>query len=393
MAFTQTPKGHKSGDRSYHQIGLMHAQFDMSPEGFMILSQKLGFDVSEIAAWSCDLDRCNNDEEAAEYASALVSAARSVNKNHEIAVLATHILGQVLGDEVSAKTLQFLPGECDAVKAYGKWRAEGNSPPVYDPYFVPRHVADMAHEEALRLMLNSVRLAHQLSIKQEREVPISTFTGSPANRFANFFEFPPPATKIAGYDIPNIHACSAGLLVERHGPILDLCKTKNVKHGLEAHPSEFAIGDLHSAARYLSIMDDVGYSDVAGFNYDPSHMVWQGVDPVRFIELFGERIWSAHMKGVQVTQSSAAGILGGHEPMNHPNAGWQFVTVGCERDCVPLENVVNALTRSGWDGALIVEHEDSEWLDQEGAKLALDNVRRVDRKRPTKRHDEAFAQK
>lgn len=390
MAFTQTPKGHRKGKKSYHQIGLMHAQFGGTAEEFLTLAAGHDFDVVELAAWQLDLGLCKDDAGAMMYANALVACA----KHHglEVAVLATHTYGQVLGDEVSAKTIQFLPKESETVQAYVAWRDAGNNPPTSDPFYVPPDVAKLARTDSLHLMCNAVRLAHHLGKAQDRSVPVSTFVGSPAGRWHHWFEFPPLPSSIGGKAIPNVHDCSRKLLVERHGPVLELCKQLNVKHGLECHPSEFGIGDPYSAEDYLRVMDQAGFSDVAGFNFDESHPTWQGVDPVAFVRQFGERIWSKHVKGVSRKERSPAGILGGHRPMNDPLAGWAFVTARCDRDACPHEEIIDALNTAGWDGALIIEHEDRVWDPKEGAAQALANIRAIDKAPSIRRHDEAFAQ-
>ena len=66
----------------------------------------------------------------------------------EIFTVATHLQGQVLGDEPSAKTLNFCSGKGEAKAAYKAWRAAGNNPPRTDPYFVPVEVGKLVHAEA-----------------------------------------------------------------------------------------------------------------------------------------------------------------------------------------------------------------------------------------------------
>ena len=73
-------------------------------------------------------------------------AIRGLAKKHglEIFTIATHLQGQSLGDEPSAKTLQFTGGE--AVEMYKAWRAKGNTPPRTNPYFVPEDVGKQIHQ-------------------------------------------------------------------------------------------------------------------------------------------------------------------------------------------------------------------------------------------------------
>ena len=117
---------------------------------------KTGFDGWEEATWELDLKRCGDDAGAKAYAEERVGKAKK--RGLEILSLAAHLQGQALGDEPSAKTIQFLGGE--SVEAYAKWRAAGNNPPRTDPFYVPADVAEIARRQATEALVNTVRLAH-----------------------------------------------------------------------------------------------------------------------------------------------------------------------------------------------------------------------------------------
>ena len=149
------------------------------------------------------------------------------------------------------------------------------------------------------------------------------------------------------------------------------------------------MGDIESAGDYLEAMSKAGYGDVAGFNFDASHMQWQGVSGVEFIREFRDHIWAAHIKGVQVIDGySRAGRLGGHRPMGHRFNGWNFVTAGTERDAVPEEEIIVELNRAGFDGAITVEWEDNDMEKREGARKGLANLHRIDTAPSHAKHDE-----
>src|SRR5690349_9032370 len=127
MGFHQTPS-HKNGKASYHQIGLVRGQFGNVPEAqWLKFIQDVGFDGWEEASWELDLRKCDTDAGAAAYAKERVELARK--HGLEIFTVATHLQGQVLGDEPSAKTLNFCSGKGEAKAAYEAWRAAGNNPP------------------------------------------------------------------------------------------------------------------------------------------------------------------------------------------------------------------------------------------------------------------------
>src|SRR5262249_13260984 len=162
VGFKQTST-HRPGKGSYHQIGLVRGQFGggdfgQGPE----FRQGAGFDGYEEATWEgqFDIRQGDTDAGAAAYAKKRHEAAKA--HGLEIFTLATHLQGQVLGDEPSAKTLNFCrPGEARA--AYKAWRGGGNNPPPGGPDLVPEHPGKLVHEEAQRDLQARVPMPLRLS--------------------------------------------------------------------------------------------------------------------------------------------------------------------------------------------------------------------------------------
>ena len=114
MGYKQTAE-HRPGRSSYHQVGLVRGQFgDVDYDEWIDFIAEAAFDGWEEASWELELDRCSDDEGAAAYAAERVEKARA--RGLEIFSISGHLQGQALGDEPSAKTLQFIGGE--AVEAY-----------------------------------------------------------------------------------------------------------------------------------------------------------------------------------------------------------------------------------------------------------------------------------
>jgi sugar phosphate isomerase/epimerase len=385
MGFKQTAT-HRNGKGSFHQIGLVRGQFGNVPmDAWVKFLADTGFDGWEEASWELDLRKCDSDDGAAAYA----KSRHDLAKKHglEIFTVATHLQGQALGDEPTAKTLQFVGG--DAVKAYAEWRKAGHHPPRTDPYFVPPEVSKLVHQQAENDLLACVRLAGHLSKLFDRKVALPGFVGSPAGCWNHWFLFPPLPASIAGHAIPDVRETSLELLSERFGPMLKLCKEYGVTFDLECHPSERAMGDLESAGDYINFMCKKGFEGVVGFNLDGSHLEWQNVSAVQFIREFGKFIHCAHVKGVWVAREHCrAGRLGGHRPMGHWTNGWNFVTAGTARDANSLEEIFIELNRVGFDGAVNIEWEDNDAEQHAGAKTALANCRRADNPPSGMRHDE-----
>jgi sugar phosphate isomerase/epimerase len=378
MGFKQTSK-HRAGKKSHHQIGLVRGQFGGVPEAdWLKFISQAGFDGWEEASWELDLRRCDTDQGAAAYARERHEMAKRLGL--EIFTVATHLQGQVLGDEPSVKTLQFLRPDSESRAAYKAWRDGGGKPPRTDPYYVPDEVGKLAHKDALRDLMACARYAGHLSRLQDRKVALPTFVGSPAHCWSHWFLFPPlPGDKFEGHPIEDVRKVSLELLVERFSPLFKVCREYGITFDLECHPSERAMGDLESAGDYLKAMDDAGFHDVVGFNLDGSHMEWQGVSVIEFIREFSERIHCAHVKGVWVAREHCrGGRLGGHRPMGWWTNGWNFVTAGTARDANSLEDIFIELNRVGYDGAVSIEWEDNDAEQHAGALTALANCRKAD---------------
>jgi sugar phosphate isomerase/epimerase len=375
--------------RSHHLIGLVRGQFGDIPEmEWLDFLSSAGFDGWEEAAWELDLAACDTATGVEAAAAERVALAR--DRGLVILSLATHLLGQALGDEPSAKTLAFVGGE--AVEAYVAWRRSSHEPPRTDPYYVPAEVGRLIHAQAQRGLLRSVRLAGAVGRLQGRRMPVTAFVGSPAHCWSHWFEFPPRPREIGGCPIPDVLDVSLELLLERFAPVFDACRDAGTTFDLECHPGERAMGDLESAGDYIRFLERAGYgSDVVGFNLDPSHMVWQGVSPIEFIRAYAPWIHAAHIKGVQVAAPpTRAGLLGGHRPMGHRLNGWNFVTAGSRRDAVPVEEVIVELNRAGYAGGLVIEWEDNDAEKRAGALAALAAVRAADLPPSSGRHDDAL---
>jgi sugar phosphate isomerase/epimerase len=386
IGFRQTSE-HRGGKGSHHQISIVRGQFcDVPQPEFLDFIAKAGFDGWEEASWELGLDRCRDDVGAESVAKERVREARA--RGLEIVSISTHLQGQALGDEPSAKTLQFVGGA--ALEAYADWRKR-HDPPRNDPYWVPAEVGRRIHEQALESLLACARLAHFVGRDENRRIPLPGFCGSPAGCWNHWFQFPPPPRTLAGFPIRDVRELSLELLIERFAPFFDACRRYGTTFDLECHPSERAMGDLESARDWLDAMSRAGYGDVVGFNFDPSHLEWQNVSSIEFIREFAPHIHCVHLKGVQVARGYCrAGLLGGHRDMGHALNGWNFVTIGSDRDVVPLEAVIVELNRVGFDGALTIEWEDNDVEKHAGAVAALENVRRVDHPPSRGRHDDAL---
>lgn len=172
---------------------------------------------------------------------------------------------------------------------------------------------------------------------------------------------------------------------EMWNPILDVFDENGVKFALEVHPTEIAF-DIVTAERALEAIDR---REAFGFNFDPSHLLWQGVDPVKFIKTFPDRIYHVHMKDVMVTLDGTSGILSSYLDFGQPGRGWDFRSLG--RGEVDFEEIIRALNEIGYDGPLSVEWEDAAMDREAGAQEAVNFVKEIDFSPSNRAFDEAFA--
>lgn len=190
---------------------------------------------------------------------------------------------------------------------------------------------------------------------------VNGFTGS--SIWHLIYPFPPvsQADINAGYDF----------FAEKWGPIFDAFEAEGVKFALEVHPTEIAF-DIHSTHMAL---EAVGHHPAFGFNFDPSHLHWQQVDPVAFLYEFTDRIFHVHMKDAIITLDGRSGILSSHLPFGDRRRGWDFRSVG--RGEVNFEEIIRALDHIGYQGPLSVEWEDSGMDREFGAKESCEYVKKL----------------
>lgn len=223
----------------------------------------------------------------------------------------------------------------------------------------PEGVRQRAAEE----LKNTARPAAALGVKT-----VTGFTGSSIWKYVAMF---PPATDEmvdAGYRD----------FADRWNPILDVFDEVGVRFAHEVHPSEIAY-DYWTTKRAL---EAIGHREAFGLNWDPSHMVWQDLDPVAFLWDFQDRIYHVHCKDTKKRMTNGRnGRLSSHLPWADPRRGWDFISTG--HGDVPWEDAFRMLNAIGYAGPLSVEWEDAGMDRLVGAPEALGFVRRMSSYEPS----------
>ena len=171
----------------------------------------------------------------------------------------------------------------------------------------------------------------------------------------------------------------------RWKPILDEFDKVDVDFALEVHPTEIAF-DIATAQRAIDALD--GHPRF-GFNYDPSHLGYQGVDYVKFLRILAGRIFHCHMKDVWWGHGDGTvGVFGGHTDFCDARRYWDFRSVG--RGDIDFEEIIVALNDIGYAGPLSVEWEDGRMDRLHGAAESCEYVRQLDFPRSERAFDSAF---
>jgi sugar phosphate isomerase/epimerase len=137
---------------------------------------------------------------------------------------------------------------------------------------------------------------------------------------------------------------------------------QGVKIAIEMHPGFIA----YSPESMLRLRNAT--SPNIGVNYDPSHMFWQGIDPIKAIRVLGDSIFHVHAKDTQIYDSNlpTTGVLDTKRYTDEKNRGWIFRTVGYGHDAGWWKEFISTLRMYGYDYVLSIEHEDSLMSPDEG---------------------------
>jgi sugar phosphate isomerase/epimerase len=302
---------------------------DLPFEKFCEKVKSFGYDGIEIACWGdhLKLEKAAKDPAYAEDRKKILG-----KYGLKTWAIGTHLVGQCVGDNWDPRLDGFAPsslaGKPDEIR---KWA-----------------VQDMKY---------AAMAAKNMGVKV-----VTGFMGSPI--WAYWYSFPQTSEKMIDDAFKKI--------VELWSPVFDEFDKCDIKFALEVHPTEIAF-DYYSAERLLKEFNN---RKTLGFNFDPSHLIWQGVTPHVFLRDFSAKIYHVHMKDAAVTLDGKAGILGSHITFGDTRRGWNFRSLG--HGDVDFENIIRELNVMKYEGPLSVEWEDSGMEREYGAKEACEYVRKVD---------------
>jgi len=318
---------------------------DMPLEELAKKAADWGYDGLELACWGdhMDVDRAATDLDYCKQQLEILS-----KNGLKLFAISNHLAGQLVCDPNNDS------------------RSDG---------FAPKDCAGDAEKKrawAVEAMKNSARAAKNLGIDV-----VNGFTGS--SIWHMFYSFPPVSAETLDEGFK--------YFAEMWNPILDVYDECGVKFALEVHPTEIAF-DIVTTKRAI---EAIGGRKAFGFNFDPSHLLWQMIDPVLFIREFSDRIYHVHMKDAILQLDGRSGILASHLDFGNQERGWDFRSLG--HGGVNFEEIIRALNHINYDGPLSVEWEDSGMEREFGAKEAREFVTKINFSPSTIKFDAAFDDK
>ncbi|KAA3658878.1 MAG: sugar phosphate isomerase/epimerase [Calditrichaeota bacterium] len=306
---------------------------------------KWGYDGLELACWGdhFDVDRGATDLDYCKQQKDILA-----RNGLQIFSISHHLAGQLVCDpNTDSRSDGFAPANCagDAEKKRA-W--------------------------AVETMKNAARSAKNMGLNV-----VNGFTGS--SIWHLLYSFPPVPDKMIDDGFR--------YFADMWNPILDVFDECGVKFALEVHPTEIAF-DIVTAKRAVEAVDG---REAFGFNFDPSHLLWQMVDPVMFLYEFKDRIYHVHMKDAALQLNGYSGILASHLNFGHAQRGWDFRSLG--HGDVDFEEIIRALNHIGYNGPLSVEWEDCGMERKYGAEEACEFVNSINFSPSTVAFDAAFDEK
>jgi sugar phosphate isomerase/epimerase len=334
---------------------------DLPLEELCRKAKAFGYDGLELACWGDHFD-----VEAAIGDQGYVRRMWDLLQAHGLGCFAisNHLVGQAVCDPIDVRHRAILPP-----RVWGDGEPEG----------VRRRAAEemRATARAARRFFDAAPASVTAVLRRTGRTVVVGFTGSGVWQYA--YAFPPVSQALLDDGYRDFG--------RRCGGVLEAFDEVGVSFALEIHPTEIAF-DLPTARRALAA---VGGHRRFGFNFDPSHFGYQGVDYLGFLRAFPDRIFNVHVKDVWWSEvPTPSGVFGGHLDFGAPGRSWDFRSPG--RGRLDFEGIVRELNRAAYEGPLTVEWEDPMMDREHGAKEAVGFVRALDFPRTTQAFDAAFSQ-
>lgn len=220
------------------------------------------------------------------------------------------------------------------------------------------------HDKVVR---KTIELAPMLGV--DRVVLMSGLPGAKGDKYPNWITvaWPPEQTEILEWQWNAV-------LIPYWRELVAFARKKGIrKLCLELHGGQ----NVYNVATLMRLRDACG--EAVGVNFDPSHLLWMGADPIAAIEALGPAIFHVHAKDTKIEARNAAlnSRLETLPSVKARERSWNYVTLGYGQDEAFWRAFCLALRRAGYDGVLSIEHEDMALSPMEGMRKSVELLRRV----------------
>ena len=310
---------------------------DLPLEEMCQTASRMGYEGLEIASWGQI-----NLEQAAKDMDYVKNLKDTLHKYHlDCWAISAHLPGQCV---------------CDAVEYAYDPRLDG---------FAPAELAgkpEAIQKWAIQEMKYAAHAAKNMGVDV-----VTCFMGSPIWKM--WYSFPQTSEAQIEQAYQTVK--------ELWTPIFDEFDACGIKLALEVHPTEIAY-DYWSTKRLLETID---YRPTLGINFDPSHLIWQGMDPCACIRELGKEnaIFHFHAKdtGIDTWNTALNGVLDTTHYGEELERSWIFRTVGYGHGEDYWKNIISQLRMSGYDYVVSIEHEDGLMSGREGLEKAISFLKNV----------------
>jgi len=302
------------------KIGIFTVLYDDKPlEDVLKYVSSLGYEAVELAAWKgshhLDIDEVTKGK---------ATALKNLVKKYGMVIsgLSNHLEGQMVLGPLDSSTDDWYKGPAEEKVKY-----------------------------AVKRMKKTAEAAAALDVRV-----VNGFIGAP--NWGAWYVFPPAYERI--------YEEGFKLFSQRWGEILDTFASQGVKFAHEVHPQE-QIYNIETAEQALRAINN---RKEFGFNFDPSHLIWQGIDPVIFIKKFGDRIYHMHAKDAELVKENlpTSGCIPTGD-WRRPGRGFRFRVVGWGD--VPWKRIMTALLEVGYNYVMSYEHEDPVMSREDGVEKCI----------------------
>ena len=206
-----------------------------------------------------------------------------------------------------------------------------------------------------------------VKLAEMMQVPVvNTFSGLPAgcaeDKMPNWVTcaWPPHFLDILSYQWDEVaipYWKNATAFASDHG----------IKIGIEMHPGML----IYNVSTLLRMRNEVG--PALGANFDPSHLIWNSVDPILAVRTLGDAIHHVHGKDCYIdSMNTSINGCNDHTPYDQiQDRSWTFRTIGYGNDMKFWKDFVSALRLVGYDHVISIEHEDPLMSTDEGLSKAV----------------------